>query len=56
MLYVHALWLGVAYGLLLESVGVTIHQNTGKFLLFILIPFLFTGIVAVKSKQDEEGE
>ena len=56
MLYVVALLLGVLYGLLLESVGVTIHQNPGKFLLFILIPFLFAVIVAVACKQDKKGE
>ncbi len=56
MLYVCALLLGVLYGLLLESVGVTTYHNPGKFLLFILIPVLFTGIVAVTSKQDKKGE
>ncbi len=56
MLYVHALWLGVAYGLLLNSVGVTIHQNTGKFLLFILMIVLFGALVVVACKQNKKGE
>jgi len=56
MLYVCALLLGVLYGLLLGSVGATTYQHPDKFLLFVLIPVLFAGIVAVTSKQDKKGE